>query len=377
MLEQRNYPLGAPWLYGDNLSDDNPRINGLITAVFALITFQNIVPISLYISIEVVRTCQALFIYFDREMYYEKTDQPTLSRSWNLSDDLGQIEYIFSDKTGTLTQNSMVFRRCTVAGHVYQGDRTAVSEDSTVRPPTTIPDTDTLTVSPPPKSSPKSSVVSSLDASSKPDRKVGVVRAHFSDTKLDADIAAAQAAVVGTPEDAHGRMLNGFWTVLALCHTALVSVDPHTNAIEYKAQSPDEAALVQSAADVGFVFRGRDRETLTIETPFGRGVEKFELLNILDFTSARKRMSVIVRKVAGKGEEDDERDGKVYVLCKGADNVIMERLSPGQDGLVRTTEDHLAEFASEGLRTLTLAYKVVPGAYPISFRHFICVWFSR
>ena len=203
------------------------------------------------------------------------------------------------------------------------------------------------------------------------------MRAHFSDTKLDADIAAAQAAVVGTPEDGHGRMLNGFWTVLALCHTALVSVDPHTNAIEYKAQSPDEAALVQSAADVGFVFRGRDREVLTIETPFGRGVEKFELLNILDFTSARKRMSVIVRKVAGKGEEDDERDGKVYVLCKGADNVIMERLSPGQDALVRTTEDHLAEFASEGLRTLTLAYKVVPGAYPISFRHFICVWFSR
>jgi P-type E1-E2 ATPase len=66
--------------------------------------FQNIVPISLYISVEGVRTCQALFIYFDKEMWYEKTDQATLARSWNLSDDLGQIEYIFSDKTGTLTQ---------------------------------------------------------------------------------------------------------------------------------------------------------------------------------------------------------------------------------------------------------------------------------
>ncbi len=66
--------------------------------------FQNIVPISLYMSIEFVRTCQAAFIYFDRDMFYEKTQQPTLARSWNLSDDLGQIEYIFSDKTGTLTQ---------------------------------------------------------------------------------------------------------------------------------------------------------------------------------------------------------------------------------------------------------------------------------
>ena len=66
--------------------------------------FQNIVPISLYISIEVVRTAQAAFIYFDREIYYAKTDTPTLARNFVLSDDLGQIEYIFSDKTGTLTQ---------------------------------------------------------------------------------------------------------------------------------------------------------------------------------------------------------------------------------------------------------------------------------
>lgn len=51
-----------------------------------------------------MKTCQALFIYFDYDIYYEKKDQPTLARSYNLSDDLGQIEYIFSDKTGTLTQ---------------------------------------------------------------------------------------------------------------------------------------------------------------------------------------------------------------------------------------------------------------------------------
>lgn len=104
LLEQYYYPLGAPWLYGDSQSDDNPKINGLITFIFALITFQNIVPISLYISIEAVRTAQAAFIYFDKEIWYGKTDQATLARSWNLSDDLGQIEYIFSDKTGTLTQ---------------------------------------------------------------------------------------------------------------------------------------------------------------------------------------------------------------------------------------------------------------------------------
>ena len=110
ILEQRNYPKGALWLYNDNRSDDNPRINGLITFLNAFITFQNVIPISLYVSIEFVRTAQAAFIYFDPDMNYVKPGdkpedgKPTLARSWNLADDLGQIEYIFSDKTGTLTQ---------------------------------------------------------------------------------------------------------------------------------------------------------------------------------------------------------------------------------------------------------------------------------
>lgn len=99
-MERGYSPQTAPWLYGA----DSPTVNGVITFFFALITFQNIIPISLYISIEFVRTCQAAFIYFDPEMVHK--DQPTLARSWNLSDDLGQIEYIISDKTGTLTQVS-------------------------------------------------------------------------------------------------------------------------------------------------------------------------------------------------------------------------------------------------------------------------------
>lgn len=112
VLEKKLYPEGAPWLYADDQSDDNPSINGLVTWAFALITFQNIVPISLYISIEAVRTCQAAFIYFDKNIWYEKTNQATFARSWNLSDDLGQIEYIFSDKTGTLTQVSFIYTPC-------------------------------------------------------------------------------------------------------------------------------------------------------------------------------------------------------------------------------------------------------------------------
>ena len=314
-----------------------------------------------------MRTCQAVFIYFDKNLWYEKTDQPCLARSWNLSDDLGQIEYIFSDKTGTLTQNAMVFRQCTINGRVYKGDASSAAANEDVARIGTVPEAEASgSTAGDGRASRASSHKNSSSSSTTTDplnadavKKAEHVLVHFRDTELEADIATAREARSGSADDRHGRMLNGFWTVLALCHTALVSVDPASGAIQYKAQSPDEAALVQAAADVGFVFRGRDREVLTLQTPFSRDgeLERYELLNILDFTSARKRMSVILRKIG------DERDGggKVYLLAKGADNVIIERLSPGQDDAIRTTEDHLAEFASEGLRTLTLAYKAVPG----------------
>ncbi|PFH51681.1 hypothetical protein AMATHDRAFT_141942 [Amanita thiersii Skay4041] len=385
VLEHRDYPRNAPWLYGDNQPGDNPSINGLVTFAFALITFQNIVPISLYISIEFVRTCQAAFIYFDSNIYYEKTQQPTLARSWNLSDDLGQTEYIFSDKTGTLTQNSMVFQKCSVGGKVYHGDPPEEQIVLPTPPPPVKDSTDTYVSAEAKDIQEKAqdaSTVSSTAACSqsprpqlelKPEMKTELAapspllaqgikatnqaRVHFKDSVLKKDLCQAAAvthAETASPEDAaRARTLNGFFSVLALCHTVLASVDPETGAIEYKAQSPDEAALVQAAADVGFIFRGRDREILLMQSPFSEEIERYELLNILEFTSSRKRMSVVLRRLNGE-------DKRMFLLCKGADNVIFERLKEnGQDWIKESTEQHLSEFAAEGLRTLTLAYKVI------------------
>ncbi|KAJ2723553.1 hypothetical protein GGI07_002591 [Coemansia sp. Benny D115] len=85
----------------------------------AMIMLQNVIPIALYVSIEFVKSWHAYWIYQDINMYYEKTDQRCIARNWNISDDLGQVSYIFSDKTGTLTRNVMDFRMCSINGTIY------------------------------------------------------------------------------------------------------------------------------------------------------------------------------------------------------------------------------------------------------------------
>ena len=80
---------------------------------------QVIIPVSLYVSIEVVKFVQVYFINWDLDMYYEAGDRPFQCRALNINEDLGQIQYVFSDKTGTLTENEMVFRCCSVGGKNY------------------------------------------------------------------------------------------------------------------------------------------------------------------------------------------------------------------------------------------------------------------
>ncbi|SCV69075.1 BQ2448_2095 [Microbotryum intermedium] len=347
-LEKAQYPEGAYWLYGANRSDDNPNVNAIITFANAMIAFQNIVPISLYISIEFVRLLQAFFIYADNEICYRNgtTKRKTIARSWNLSDDLGQIEYVFSDKTGTLTQNAMIFQQCSVAGKVYRGDGQApagtVAPDAKRDSSSTGAPASHIGSSSDAEKGDASSGLSSDDNDKKKSMKLAdTVLAPFHDAEIEADLADRDAEA--------STNLYAFFSNLALCHTVLAAEED--GLISYKAQSPDEAALVQAAADVGFVFLGRDKDVLRIQTPHDDDVVEYVLLNVLEFTSSRKRMSVVVRRVSG------EHAGQLYLLSKGADNVIFERLAPGSEHLKNTTDKHLEEFANEGLRTLCLAYK--------------------
>ncbi|KAF9886263.1 hypothetical protein FE257_011876 [Aspergillus nanangensis] len=312
-----------------------PAVTGIITFWVALILFQNLVPISLYISLEIVRTAQAIFIHSDVFMYYDKLEISCIPKSWNISDDVGQIEYIFSDKTGTLTQNVMDFKKCTVNGVSY-GEAFTEAQIGMVR--REGGDADAIAAEAREKIAADTVKMLQLlrGMHNNP---------YLRDDKVTFVAPNYVADLDGQSGKAQKKSTEHFMLALAVCHTVITEHTPgDPPQIEFKAQSPDEAALVSTARDCGFTLLGRAGDDLIVNV---MGEERtYTVLNTLEFNSSRKRMSAIIRMP----------DGSIRLFCKGADSIIYSRLAPGkQQELRQKTAEHLEMFAREGLRTLCVA----------------------
>jgi len=141
--------------------------------------------------------------------------------------------------------------------------------------------------------------------------------------------------------------------LLALCHTVVIETVGGEK--RFSASSPDEAALVSAAAFFGIEFINKQHGTVTLNDKFTGKSPEFEVLDVLEFTSARKRMSVVVR---------EPKSGRIRLLSKGADSVMLPLLASGQAEMLRLTEQHLEDHANDGLRTLLLTQKgIESGAY--------------
>ncbi|KAF8269428.1 phospholipid-translocating P-type ATPase [Lactarius quietus] len=339
IFDARTGTSAAVFEAGSNPSSSN-IVDAFITFASCLIAFQNIVPISLYISIEIVKTIQAFFISQDIDMYYKPLESACVPKTWNISDDLGQIEYIFSDKTGTLTQNIMEFQKCSIHGVTYgevitEAQRGAARRQGRTDLPNPVGQSIRM-------ANLRQEMLSLLNRAFK-NRYVQEDKLTLVSTKLAEDLTDRSGE-----QRAH---IVSFFRALAVCHNVLadkpgLGQDP--SLLGYKAESPDESALVGAARDVGFPFIGKSRERVDIEV-MGQP-ESYVLLKVLDFNSTRKRMSVIVRNP----------QGQIVLYCKGADSVIYERLAANHDSaLEEKTSKDMETFANGGLRTLCVAYRLM------------------
>ena len=248
--------------------------------VFFLL-FNNFIPISLYVTLELVNVGQSALIAADAKMYDEDLDMPAVVRSSNLVQELGQVSNVFSDKTGTLTRNEMRFVK-------FICDETMYDVEDMEGAPSNLP-------------------------------SLQVHASQLTNTK--------------------GTMYN-FLQCLATCHTVVKEKDG-----TYRAESPDELALVNGASKLECSLEERGTSQIIISM---QGKKKsFEILAVNAFNSDRKRMSLLVRDVDAN---------EYYCMCKGADNIMLP-LCALDSKKMKAIEKSLLDLACMGLRTLCIAQK--------------------
>ena len=207
-----------------------------------ILIFTNFVPISLIVTLELVKFWQGSFMGWDVGMYDMDQDFPMKAQTTNINEECGQIEYIFSDKTGTLTCNIMEFL----------------------------------------KFSCRTGSFNVTEGASKP---------HSQDGLLFVDKAGLDAAASDARHPSHAAV-EEMLLHLALCHS--IVIDKRTNRMN--SASPDELALVEGAAKLGYTFEGKDGAgVITILRRRDNARLRYKLLATLEFDSTRKRMSCIVR----------------------------------------------------------------------------------
>uniref|UniRef100_A0A672TC05 Phospholipid-transporting ATPase n=1 Tax=Sinocyclocheilus grahami TaxID=75366 RepID=A0A672TC05_SINGR len=266
-----------------------------------MVLFNFIIPVSMYVTVEMQKFLGSFFITWDKDFFDPEIQEGALVNTSDLNEELGQVEYVFTDKTGTLTQNNMEFIECCIDGFQYK----------------------------------------------------------HRDTRCELDGFTVTDEPVNKLQQKEKEEL--FLRALCLCHTVQVkeagSEEVLTDQVDgidgmqpqpeeergFIASSPDEIALVRGAMEYGFTFLGLESKSMKIKNR-ENNIEEYKLLHVLNFDPVRRRMSVIVQT----------KSGETLLFCKGADSSIFPRVKPEEVDRIRM---HVERNATEGYRTLCVAYK--------------------
>lgn len=328
------------------------------------------IPVSLYVSMSVMRFFQARQMNSDIDMRYDITNTYAKVRTMTLNEELGQISHVFSDKTGTLTCNIMDFRKfsvCTTNGVYRYGRGTTEIGKAALKL--------------------QGKQVGTDDAEAdRLGRAEQCEHVNFYDPAYHED-------ATGKNGDERKSRIRMFFECLAVCHSVIP--ERIEGKIRLSASNPDDEALVCAAERFGFAFRDKVGDDIFVEQipykAFGLGPQanaspvsssssssggsggagasnqssanpmlRYTVLEILEFNSDRKRMSVVLRMPG---------DGRVRIMTKGADAMMLNRLKKGQDNDVHHLNNHMTGYAEEGLRCLVLGYRDLSNEEFASWHH--------
>ncbi|GAA5829685.1 hypothetical protein JCM5353_005198 [Sporobolomyces roseus] len=257
-----------------------------------LILFSSIIPISLRVNLDMGKTVYANQIMNDPEI------PETIVRTSTLPEELGRIEYLLSDKTGTLTQNEMEMKKLHLGTMSYGVD----SMDEVAHQLATA-------------------------LGEKPAQGGLTTGVAIASSRGRRDMSSRVKDIV---------------LALGLCHNVTPVIDEVDGSITYQASSPDEVAIVRFTESVGLTLSARDRTSMSLRTTAGQTLS-FDILEVFPFTSESKRMGIVIR---------DKQTGEITFYQKGAD-VVMAKIVAYNDWL----EEECGNMAREGLRTLVMARK--------------------
>ena len=290
-----------------------------VAMMLYLILFSTIIPISLRVNLDMGKTVYAWFIERDQGI------KGAVVRTSTIPEELGRVEYLLSDKTGTLTQNEMELKKIHVGTVSYANEAMDEVASYTRQAFST--------------SSSNSTTSSTLV------------------TPSSTYTAPSNTATATRTRREIGSRVRDLVLALALCHnvTPTSETENGRRITSYQASSPDEIAIVQWTESVGLRLMHRDRTSMMLQsTDTGRVVVRVRILEVFPFTSESKRMGLIAQfhedAESRNASTQDSRD--VWFFQKGADTV-MTSIVAANDWL----DEETANMAREGLRTLVVGRK--------------------
>ena len=308
-----------------------------------IILFCAIIPIALRVNLDVSKTWFSLVINRDKDI------DKTIARNSTIPEELGRISYIFSDKTGTLTKNEMIFKRLAMASddfgeHNFNELEDILNDECSKND---APLLDVYNIINKRNEQEENSInINTLNNSNNIDNVINNIDIKASNGTNEINTSHEQTKKKIKIRRKRNNIIRDTITAMLLCNNVTPVKDELTDKITYQASSPDEIALVQFAETLNMKLIYRTDKIIKIKNA-NDIEEEFDILANFPFSSETKRMGIVLK---------NKKYGHIIFYLKGAENIIKNFTKEEQVGYIDENAENLA---TTGLRTLVLTQKLI------------------